>query len=180
MTKDTKPRPPIHLAADLWDALGAPSSDFDAYYARNGWGNTWSNLLGAVRDRFRSKCGEDTEGERCILTAGHLPPHYGPSDVGSSDPVPVAAPRAVTLEDVSEATSLKELIDEARSEGVWCCESGCGSGACEACPCCSAGWCVSGVDGVPDDPEDRERWLEVAADHNPVAAALRVAEAARS
>ncbi|MFJ2506307.1 hypothetical protein [Microbacterium sp. NPDC087592] len=83
--------------------------------------------------------------------------------------------RALTLEDLSIASSLKDLVGEARSEGVWCCDNGCGSGACETCPCCSAGWCVSGFDGVPEAPEDRERWLEVAAEHNPVAAALRAA-----
>lgn len=70
---------------------------------------------------------------------------------------------------------LAGLISEARRDGEWCCEAGCGSGACETCPCCSAGWCVSGIDGIPDGPEDRERWLETAAEHNPVAAALRAA-----
>lgn len=102
---------------------------------------------------------------------GHLPlsPQGEPSD----------APNVVTLDDVYEVTGLEALVAEARSRGEWCCENGCGSGACETCPCCSAGWCVSGVDGVPDDPEDRERWLEVAAEHNPVAAALRAAGGAR-
>ncbi|PRB14484.1 hypothetical protein [Microbacterium sp. MYb62] len=103
-----------------------------------------------------------------VLNHGHLMPGW---EYRSTEPV--------TLDDVSEATSLKELIDEARSEGVWCCEDGCGSGACETCPCCSAGWCVSGVDGIPDAPEDRERWLDVAAEHNPVAAALQAAEGVR-
>ncbi len=84
---------PVYLAADLWDALGAPAGDFDAYYERNRWADTWSNLLGTVRDRFRPKCGQDTEGEPCVLTAGHLPPHYGPSDVGSHEPVPVPEPQ---------------------------------------------------------------------------------------
>lgn len=86
-------RPPVYLAADLWDALGAPTSDFDAYLERNGWANTWSNLLVAVRDRLRPKCGHDVEGESCVLSAGHLLPHYGPSDVGSHEPVPVPEPQ---------------------------------------------------------------------------------------
>jgi hypothetical protein len=86
-------RPPVYLAADLWQALGAPISDFDAYYERNGWADTWANVLGTVRDHFRPKCGQDTEGEACVLTAGHLTPHYGPSDVGSSEPVPVPEPQ---------------------------------------------------------------------------------------
>ncbi|WP_303708434.1 MULTISPECIES: hypothetical protein [Microbacterium] len=95
-------------------------------------------------------------------------------------PEPSAEPNPITLEDLSEtSTSLKDLVDEARSEAAWCCDNGCGSGACETCPCCSAGYCVSGFDGVPDDPEDREHWLEVAAEYNPVAAALRAAGGAR-
>ncbi|MFK4760319.1 hypothetical protein ACI3KS_05225 [Microbacterium sp. ZW T5_45] len=85
-------RPPVYLAADLWQALGAPTSDFDAYYERNGWADTWSNVLGVVRDRFRPKCGQATDGEACVLTAGHLPPHYGSSDVGSSERVPIPEP----------------------------------------------------------------------------------------
>lgn len=92
---------------------------------------------------------------------------------------PSDAPKVVTLDDVYEVTGLEALVAEARSRGEWCCESGCGSGACETCPCCSAGWCVSGVDGVPEDPEDRERWLDVAAEHNPVAAALRAVGGSR-
>jgi len=96
----------------------------------------------------------------------------------SEVPDPSDEPNPITLEDLSEtSTSLKDLVDEARSEAAWCCDNGCGSGACETCPCCSASYCVSGFDGVPDDPEDREHWLEVASEYNPVAAALRAAEA---
>lgn len=100
-----RPSPPVYLAADLWQALGAPISEFDAYYERNGWADTWSNLLGAVRDRFRPKCGQSTEGEPCILTAGHLPPHYGSSDVGSHEPVPIPEPHPLdALEDGTPST----------------------------------------------------------------------------
>lgn len=53
-----------------------------------------------------------------------------------------------------------------------CCELGCDGGACESCPCCCAGWCVNGRDGLPDDPEDYRIWLEEAKDHNPIAARL--------
>lgn len=53
------------------------------------------------------------------------------------------------------------------------CPVGCDDGACETCPCCSAGFCVYGLDGLPEDPEDVGRWLEVAAEHNPVAALLK-------
>lgn len=54
-----------------------------------------------------------------------------------------------------------------------CCELSCNGGACEGCPCCSAGWCVFGHDGLPEDPEDFTTWLRVAAEHNPVAARMR-------
>ena len=52
------------------------------------------------------------------------------------------------------------------------CPVGCDDGACEICPCCSAGFCVYGLDGLPEDPEDVGRWLEIAAQHNPVAKLL--------
>lgn len=122
-------------------------------------GSTLSGLCAYARHR----------GELDDLEPGSSEPQGEPSD----------APKVVTLDDVYESTGLKALVAEARSEGDWCCEVGCGNGACETCPCCSAGWCISGVDGVPDDPEDRERWLEVAAEHNPVAAALRAAGGVR-
>ncbi len=113
----------------------------------------------------------DTYTDSKLRTAFGLPEPQGePSD----------APKVVTLDDVYEVTGLDALVAEARSRGEWCCENGCGSGACETCPCCSAGWCVSGVEGVPEDAEAREFWLEVAAEYNPVAAALRAAGEVRS
>lgn len=30
-----------------------------------------------------------------------------------------------------------------------CCPLGCDGGACESCPCCAAGWCLNGRDGLP-------------------------------
>jgi hypothetical protein len=79
---------------------------------------------------------------------------------------------------VVDRISLRELIEYVSREGFYCCPLGCGEGACEACPCCSAGWCVSGTDGLPDNPDDLAQWLEVAAEHNPVAAALAAERAA--
>lgn len=76
------------------------------------------------------------------------------------------------LDQVYEHATMPDLVRYAQQEGRYCCPSGCGGGACEVCPCCCAGWCVLGTDGVPEDPADRERWLAVAAEHNPVAAAL--------
>lgn len=57
------------------------------------------------------------------------------------------------------------------SEEGRCCSLAC-TGACEVCPCCSAGWCVMGYDGLPEDFEDFSTWLEVASDYNPVAGLL--------
>lgn len=106
-----RPGPPVYLAADLWDALGAPTADFDSYYARNGWADTWANLLGTVRDHFKPKCGHDADGEPCVLTAGHLPPHYGASDVGRSEPVPVPEPQ-VEPSDAEIDAGAQALFDE--------------------------------------------------------------------
>lgn len=54
-----------------------------------------------------------------------------------------------------------------------CCSLGCDSGACETCPCCCAGWCVMGTDGLPADAEDQAQWFEIAVEYNPLAAAVR-------
>jgi hypothetical protein len=67
---------------------------------------------------------------------------------------------------------LEERADEIPGRSLHC-PVGCDDGACETCPCCSAGFCVYGLDGLPEDPEDVGRWLEVAAGHNPVAALLK-------
>jgi hypothetical protein len=67
---------------------------------------------------------------------------------------------------------LEERADEIPGR-VLHCPVGCDEGACESCPCCSAGFCVYGLDGLPDDPEQLSDWLEVAAVHNPVAALLK-------
>jgi hypothetical protein len=58
-----------------------------------------------------------------------------------------------------------------------CCELACNGGGCESCPCCWAGYCVSGSDGqIPDTTDPNfATWLEVAAEYNPVAKALLAA-----
>ena len=88
-----KEKPPVYLASDLWSALRLPDAEFDGYYERNGWADTWSNLLAEVRLRSGARpCGQDADGEPCVLmTESHLV-HYGASDVGSSEPLP--APEA--------------------------------------------------------------------------------------
>lgn len=85
---------PAYLALDLWMALGLSSRDFDAYLERNGWANTWANLLDGVRLKSgRRGCSKDTETprERCVLIGGHVGPCMGASDVGSSERLPGAA-----------------------------------------------------------------------------------------
>lgn len=73
------------------------------------------------------------------------------------------------IDGVIDEYGMQAIIDRARAEERWCCDAGCGSGACEVCPCCSAGWCIGGADGLPDDMpyEDKMRWLEIAEEHNP-------------
>jgi len=86
--------PPAYLALDLWMALGLSSRDFDAYLERNGWADTWANLLDGVRrNSGRRGCSKDTETprEQCVLIAGHVGPCMGASDVGSSERLPGAA-----------------------------------------------------------------------------------------
>jgi hypothetical protein len=68
--------------------------------------------------------------------------------------------------------SVRELVEHAMKDGEYCCQVGCGSGACESCPCCCAGYCVGGADGVPDDAAHFRPWLAAAAVHNAVAARL--------
>lgn len=94
------------------------------------------------------------------------------------------------LEALRENWSLEEIVKEAIRDAEWCCEVGCGSGACESCPCCCSGYCVGGSDGIPapgtvlnpgDDEHSQEvwqTWLGIAAVHNPAVAALRSALAA--
>ena len=82
--------PPVYLAVDLWMAMGLEVGEFDAYYGRNGWADTWSNLLGAVREKYgRQVCGAENDGEVCVMLAPHIGPHMSAEDVGSFEPLPV-------------------------------------------------------------------------------------------
>lgn len=87
--------------------------------------------------------------------------------------------------ELTERWTVRELVAYAQMETAYCCQVGCGGGGCESCPCCHAGYCVSGLDGVPTagsdlNPNDDQahaaevyrNWLEIAAEHNPVAASL--------
>ncbi len=87
--------PPAELAADLWMALDLPIDEFNGYYERNGWADTWAALGDRVRQLSgRGRCWEPAGyGERCVLRVGvggkpHFGPHYGSSDVGSGEPLP--------------------------------------------------------------------------------------------
>lgn len=83
--------PPAYLALDLWMALGFDSRDFDAYYERNGWANTWSNLLAGVRDIVgREYCLQVVDNEYCQLDAGHIGPHMGESDCQHVHEAPIS------------------------------------------------------------------------------------------
>lgn len=89
MTTREEVAPPAYLALDLWQALDLPLSEFDGYYARNGWADTWANLLEGVRKLVGySTCPIETDGEPCVLIDGHKGPHYGASDVGASEFLP--------------------------------------------------------------------------------------------
>lgn len=86
---------------------------------------------------------------------------------------------AVVYDLVNEHVTLPGVVEHARRRAEWCCEKGCGSGACESCPCCAAGACVSGSDFTFADFGNTDvwldQWLEVAAEHNPLAAHLQAA-----
>ena len=91
---------PAYLALDLWMALGIPSNGFDGYYERNGWADTWANLLDAVRRQSgRKECPIVADGEGCVLINGHIGPHMGASDVGSSEPLPLVGAAVSTPQD---------------------------------------------------------------------------------
>lgn len=95
---------------------------------------------------------------------------------GESFPATVQADEDVvervadTYGSMIEHHTLAEVVEYARQNDEWCCTVGCGSGACEACPCCAAGWCVTGLHGLPESAEDWASWLDVAREHNPLAA----------
>lgn len=104
--------PPVYLALDLWMALGMPSNGFDGYYERNGWADTWANLLDAIRRQSgRKECPIIADGEGCVLINGHTGPHMGVSDVGSAEPLPLVGAAVSTPQD----TEANEVL----VEGSW-------------------------------------------------------------
>lgn len=85
--------PDAYLALDLWSALGLDSRDFDAYYERNGWAETWAVLLDRVRTLGGvGHCLAPVDGEYCGLRPHTVGPHMGASDLGSGEPLPVPEP----------------------------------------------------------------------------------------
>ncbi len=109
-------------------------------------------------------------------------------------PEPAELPAEPTIADalyeLTELWTVGELVTQAMQDGVYCCQVGCGGGGCESCACCVAGYCVSGIDGIPtpgsdcnpaDDPEHAVEvwkfWLQEAAKHNPAVALLVTAKA---
>lgn len=87
----------------------------------------------------------------------------GPREPGDADGVGCLA-------DITHDWRLRVMTDEQ------CCWLSCKGGACETCPCCSAGYCVWGTDfeadGIPTDRDEWLAWVSVAAEHNPVAKVL--------
>lgn len=82
---------PVYLALDIWQALNLPVREFDSYYKRNGWADTWSNLTAEVRRsaRFEVCTALTDEGEPCVMQIlGHIGPHMGAGDVGAYEPLP--------------------------------------------------------------------------------------------
>lgn len=85
--------PPAYLAADVWMALGLNSREFDGYFDRNGWAETWAALCDRVRDLSgRGHCLAPVDGEFCGLRPHAVGPHMGPSDLGRGEPLPTAEP----------------------------------------------------------------------------------------
>lgn len=83
--------PPEYLALDVWQALGLPVGEFDAYYERNGCADTWANLLHAPGGVSRRPiCGAVVDGEACVLRGHSHGPHLVAGDVGTSEPLPGA------------------------------------------------------------------------------------------
>lgn len=105
--------PPVYLALDLWMALGLDSSDFDRYYERNGWADTWAALLAEVRKTHIPVCGELTdEGEPCVLHEHAKGPHYGADDVGYGESL---GDVGIVLDRASAALGWSDAITTAMS-----------------------------------------------------------------
>lgn len=107
--------PPTYLALDVWQALGLPVDQFDGYYERNGWAETWAVLMAAVRGP--AQCERPVDGDVCVLAPhSESNPCYAASDVGSSEPLPF--PPAVP--DGEDAPSFCACTTECSGEDMSC------------------------------------------------------------
>ena len=89
--EEREAEPPVYLALDVWQALGLPVGEFDSYYERNGWADTWANLMYAPGGVSRRPiCGVAVGGEACVLREHGNGPHMGAGDVGSTEALPQA------------------------------------------------------------------------------------------
>lgn len=78
-----------YLVLDLWMASGRESQAFESFCDEHGAALTWSLLLAEVRQG--GKCWQALDGDDwCVLTEGHVGPHYGADDVAG--PVDLPAP----------------------------------------------------------------------------------------
>lgn len=75
---------------DLWVALGLPDAEFEGYYERNGYAETWAALLDAAR--VTPLCGAPTDSGPCVLRQHAGPVHYAADDVGRGEALPWPEP----------------------------------------------------------------------------------------
>jgi hypothetical protein len=68
------------------------------------------------------------------------------------------------LSDIRDTYPMLKVFGETQ-----CCLVGCDDGACFECPCCQAGWCVFGHEGLPSTLPELRDWLVVAVEYNPIA-----------
>lgn len=98
---------------------------------------------------------------------------------------------ATTLALLDERDNLAAEVERIEESGrllgdEQCCVDVCNGGACEGCLGCQAGWCVNGHDFTAAEwdamsDEDRQRWWDVAREHNVgIEAAIARAEAAEA
>jgi hypothetical protein len=141
---DAGQAPPVYLALDVWQALHLPVGEFDGYYQRNGWAETWAALMAGVRGP--AQCGRPVDGEVCVLAPhSESAPCYGARDVGSSEPLPFL-PAVPDGEDQRDRRAMHGEHDPCRCGG---CMTTAGLRAINAedVPACLTGW--THEDGTP-------------------------------
>lgn len=81
-----------YLVLDLWMATGRDSQEFETFCDEHGAALTWSLLIGEIRNG--GKCWEPMDyDDWCVLTEGHVGPHYGANDVAAPTDLPAPTKR---------------------------------------------------------------------------------------